>query len=69
MLFHASCCMLTWETRFRVSLLFRCCYFFPRGAAVVVGLADASVLSTGVQEYVNSSNIAVLWTSLLFGLR
>ena len=41
----------------------------PRDAAVVIGLADTRALSGGVQDYINSSNIAVLWTSLLFGLR
>lgn len=35
---------------------------------VVIGLADSSVMSAGVRDYINSYNIAVLWTSLLFGL-
>eukprot|EP00904_Undaria_pinnatifida_P005841 jgi/Undpi1/2387/HiC_scaffold_13.g05768.m1 len=35
---------------------------------VVVGLADTSLLPAGVEDYINSSNIAILWTSVLFGL-
>lgn len=37
--------------------------------AVVIRLASTSALSDSAKSYINSSNISLLWTAALFGLR
>lgn len=37
--------------------------------AVVIRMSETSVLTPGVKAFINSSNIGLLWTAALFGLR
>lgn len=37
--------------------------------AVVIRLANTNALSEGARNYINSSNISLLWTAALFGFR
>ena len=40
-----------------------------RATAVVIRLSETNVLTPGVKEVINSSNIGLLWTAALFGFR